>query len=90
MLRAIGSVPPMAAVEVDRLTVRFGPVVAVEDVSLHAPRPGEITALLGPNGAGKTTTVETLEGYRRPDAGAVRVLGLDPIADHGRSPAASA
>ena len=38
--------------------------------------------LLGPNGAGKTSTVETLEGYRRPAAGEVRVLGLDPIADH--------
>ena len=35
-------------------------------------------ALLGPNGAGKTTTVETVEGYRRGDAGAVRVLGVDP------------
>ncbi len=39
-------------------------------------------ALLGPNGAGKTSTVETLEGYRRPADGTVRVLGLDPIADH--------
>ena len=38
--------------------------------------------MLGPNGAGKTSTVETLEGYRRPAAGQVRVLGLDPIADH--------
>ena len=37
------------------------------------------TAIHGPNGAGKTTTVETLEGYRIPDAGSVRVLGLDPI-----------
>ena len=34
--------------------------------------------MLGPNGAGKTTTVEILEGYRRPDGGEVRVLGLDP------------
>jgi ABC-2 type transport system ATP-binding protein len=42
-------------------------------------RRGEIFALLGPNGAGKTTTVETLEGYRKPDEGTVRVLGLDPI-----------
>jgi ABC-2 type transport system ATP-binding protein len=41
-------------------------------------QPGEVFALLGPNGAGKTTTVEILEGYRRPDAGSVRVLGLDP------------
>jgi ABC-2 type transport system ATP-binding protein len=42
-------------------------------------RRGEIFALLGPNGAGKTTTVETLEGYRKPDEGTIRVLGLDPI-----------
>jgi ABC-2 type transport system ATP-binding protein len=40
--------------------------------------------VLGPNGAGKTSTVEVLEGYRRPTGGSVRVLGLDPIADHGR------
>ena len=40
---------------------------------------GEVFALLGPNGAGKTTTVETLEGYRIPDQGSVRVLGLDPV-----------
>ena len=39
---------------------------------------GEVFALLGPNGAGKTTTVEILEGYRRRDAGEVRVLGEDP------------
>ena len=42
---------------------------------------GEVFALLGPNGAGKTTTVETLEGYRTPDEGMVRVLGLNPIRD---------
>ena len=42
---------------------------------------GELLALLGPNGAGKTTTVEILEGYRSPDAGTVRVLGLDPARD---------
>jgi ABC-2 type transport system ATP-binding protein len=40
---------------------------------------GEVFALLGPNGAGKTTTVETMEGYRTPDQGSIRVLGLDPI-----------
>jgi ABC-2 type transport system ATP-binding protein len=45
---------------------------------------GEIFALLGPNGAGKTTTVETLEGYRKPDQGAIRVLGLDPIREGAR------
>jgi ABC-2 type transport system ATP-binding protein len=41
--------------------------------------PGELFALLGPNGAGKTTTVEILEGFRRPDRGSARVLGLDPV-----------
>ncbi len=69
------------AVEVDGLTVRYGDHTAVERLSFTAAR-GEVTALLGPNGAGKTTTVETLEGYRRPDEGSVRVLGLDPIAQH--------
>jgi ABC-2 type transport system ATP-binding protein len=71
----------MAAVEVDELTVRYGDVVAVDRVSLTAEA-GRITAVLGPNGAGKTTTVEVLEGFRRPDAGRTRVLGLDPVADH--------
>ncbi|MEO7804008.1 MAG: ABC transporter ATP-binding protein [Actinomycetota bacterium] len=42
---------------------------------------GSCFALLGPNGAGKTTTVEILEGYRRPDTGSAKVLGLDPIKD---------
>ncbi len=62
--------------------VRYGGLTAVDGLSLSA-HPGEVLALLGPNGAGKTSTVETLEGYRRPDEGEVRVLGLDPVADHG-------
>ena len=69
------------AVEVDGLVVRYGGTVAVDGVSFGA-RPGTLLALLGPNGAGKTTTVETCEGYRRPSAGTVRVLGLDPVRDH--------
>jgi len=69
------------AIAVERLTVRYGEHVAVDELSF-AVEPGTIAALLGPNGAGKTTTVETLEGFRRPDAGTVRVLGLDPVADH--------
>jgi ABC-2 type transport system ATP-binding protein len=71
----------MAAVEVDELTVRYGDVAAVDGVSFEA-QAGQITAVLGPNGAGKTTTVEVLEGFRRPDAGRTRVVGLDPVADH--------
>jgi ABC-2 type transport system ATP-binding protein len=68
------------AVVVQDLVVRRGAVTAVDGVSLEVAA-GEVVALLGPNGAGKTTTVETMEGYLRPDAGAVRVLGLDPVGD---------
>jgi ABC-2 type transport system ATP-binding protein len=57
----------------------YGDTVAVDGLSLEVPR-GSITAVLGPNGAGKTTTLETCEGYRRPQSGHVRVLGLDPHA----------
>ena len=71
----------MAAVEVDGLVVRYGSVAAVDGVSFAVSR-GRVLALLGPNGAGKTTTVETCEGFRRPSAGSVRVLGLDPVRDH--------
>jgi ABC-2 type transport system ATP-binding protein len=62
------------------LAVSFGSTRAVDQVSFSA-EPGEVVALLGPNGAGKTTTVETLEGYRRPSGGTVRVLGHDPVDD---------
>jgi ABC-2 type transport system ATP-binding protein len=71
----------MPAVEVDHLVVRYGSLVAVDGISFAADS-GEVVALLGPNGAGKTSTVETLEGFRRADAGTVRVLGLDPWSDH--------
>jgi ABC-2 type transport system ATP-binding protein len=69
-----------AAVEVVDLVKRYGDKIAVDGLSLTVPE-GAITAVLGPNGAGKTTTVETCEGYRRPDGGSVRVLGLDPQRD---------
>ncbi|HYA69181.1 MAG TPA: ABC transporter ATP-binding protein [Acidimicrobiales bacterium] len=69
------------AVECRDLVVSYGELTAVDHLSF-AGYPGEILALLGPNGAGKTSTVETLEGYRRPASGSVRVLGLDPRSDH--------
>jgi ABC-2 type transport system ATP-binding protein len=69
------------AVVCDELVVRYGTTVAVDRLSFRAEA-GQVLALLGPNGAGKTSTVETLEGYRQPSGGAVRVLGLDPTSDH--------
>jgi ABC-2 type transport system ATP-binding protein len=68
------------AVEVVDLVQRYGDTVAVDGLSAVFAT-GQVTAVLGPNGAGKTTTIETCEGYRRPDSGRVRVLGLDPWRD---------
>ncbi len=70
----------MAIIEVDGLVKRYGRQVAVDGVSFAVDE-GEIFGILGPNGAGKTTAVECVEGARRPDEGAVRVMGLDPRAD---------
>jgi len=72
------STPP--AVQIDGLVKSYRGVTAVAGLSLRAG-PGQVTAILGPNGAGKTTTIETCEGYRRPDGGSVRVLGLNPVTD---------
>jgi ABC-2 type transport system ATP-binding protein len=63
--------------------MRYGEKTAVDGLDL-AVEQQTITAVLGPNGAGKTTTLETCEGYRRPHAGTVRVLGLDPHGDRRR------
>jgi ABC-2 type transport system ATP-binding protein len=71
------------AITVDGLGKDYAGRAAVEALSFDVA-PGEIFALLGPNGAGKTTTIEILEGYRAPDRGAARVLGLDPRRDHRR------
>ncbi len=73
----------MTAVEVEHLTVRYGDLVAVDDISFTAAA-GHITTVLGPNGAGKTSTIEVCEGYRRATAGNVRVLGCDPASQQHR------
>ncbi|MEB3048618.1 ABC transporter ATP-binding protein [Mycolicibacter sp. MYC123] len=68
-----------------RKTFGAGPSAteAVRDLDLDV-HTAEVFALLGPNGAGKTTTVEMCEGFVRPDAGTIEVLGLDPVADNDR------
>jgi ABC-2 type transport system ATP-binding protein len=71
------------AVEIENLVVRYGEKAAVDGLSLTVSA-GTVTSVLGPNGAGKTTMVESCEGFRRPASGRVRVLGLDPVADHDR------
>lgn len=69
------------AVIVENLTVRYGDITAVDDVSFIAPT-GAVTVILGPNGAGKTSTIEVCEGFRRASSGSVSVLGLDPVRQH--------
>src|SRR3982751_5936070 len=71
---------PEPVIIVRNLAKRYGRTVAVAGGSLEV-REGEIFVLIGPNGAGKTTTMECIEGLRRPDAGTMRVLGLDPHRD---------
>jgi ABC-2 type transport system ATP-binding protein len=64
------------AIEVEKLTKRYGDLLAVDDVSFNV-RKGEVLALLGPNGAGKTTTVEIIDTIRMPTSGKVTLLGMD-------------
>jgi ABC-2 type transport system ATP-binding protein len=68
------------AIEIAHLRKTYGTLVAVDDVSFSVAE-GEIFGILGPNGAGKTTTVECAIGLRSPDAGTIRLMGLDPHAD---------
>ncbi|MDO5730499.1 ABC transporter ATP-binding protein [Corynebacterium sphenisci] len=69
-----------AAIGIRGLTKTFGSTTAVDGLDLVV-RPGGVHGFLGPNGAGKSTTIRALLGLIRPDAGEIRVLGHDPVAD---------
>lgn len=71
------------AIEIGALSKRYGRTVGIERLDITV-RAGEVFGFLGPNGAGKTTTLRCLVGLLRPTDGRVRVLGLDPVADHRR------
>jgi ABC-2 type transport system ATP-binding protein len=66
-------------IEISGLVKRYKDFTAVDGIDLDV-RAGEIFGILGPNGAGKTTTLEMIEGLRTPDAGTIRVAGLDAVA----------
>jgi len=66
----------ISAIEVAGLAKRFGEVLAVAGVDFNVQR-GELFGFLGPNGAGKTTTINMLTGLARPDAGTIRIEGID-------------
>ena len=71
---------PARPLEVRNLTVRFGGVTAVDDVSLTVA-PGEIVGLIGPNGAGKSTLIDALSGFVGTANGSVSVGGADLTRD---------
>lgn len=73
----------MSIIEVQHLEKRYGRRTAVDGLTFSVEE-GEIFGILGPNGAGKTTLVECIEGLRDPDAGTVRVCGLDPQRDRAQ------
>jgi ABC-2 type transport system ATP-binding protein len=73
-------VTPRPVIQVSGIRKTYGSTVAVSEVSFDVSE-GEIFGLIGPNGAGKTTTMECVEGVRRPDQGAISILGLDPFRD---------
>lgn len=68
------------AIHVENVAKTYGRIHALRDLTLTV-HPGEIFGLVGANGAGKTTLIKILTGILRPDAGRVRVLGLDPRRD---------
>lgn len=72
--------PDLPALEIRALSKGFAGVAAVDGLDLDVAA-GEIYALLGPNGAGKTTTLRMVTGLARPDAGSIRVFGVDALAD---------
>lgn len=69
-----------AVILVEGLHKSYGQVKAVDGVTFQVHR-NEIFGMVGPNGSGKTTTIECIEGLRRPDAGKLSVLGIDPQQD---------
>jgi iron(III) transport system ATP-binding protein len=83
--RVAGTLPTVAAtdpaVRTAGLTKRFGPVIAVEDVTLDV-EPGEILALLGPSGCGKTTFLRLVSGFERAEAGTIDLAGRAVVGDH--------
>jgi ABC-2 type transport system ATP-binding protein len=65
-----------ATISIRNVRKSYGDIVAVDDVDLDL-QPGEILGLIGPNGAGKTTLVSMMAGVLTPDAGSIRINGLD-------------
>lgn len=77
---------PNHPLELDAVSVNFGSLRAVDNVSLTVER-GTVHALLGPNGAGKSTTIAASVGLLKPTSGHARIFGYDPVKEHTHSSA---
>ena len=77
---------PNHPLELDAVSVKFGSLRAVDNVSLTVER-GTVHALLGPNGAGKSTTIAASVGLLKPTSGHARIFGYDPVKEHTHSSA---
>ena len=71
------------AIEVSNLTVSYGPVPALLDISVQIPA-GKLIGIIGPNGSGKSTLIKSMLGFVRPDVGSVEVFGQDVASVKGR------
>jgi len=78
---AVRAVQRATSLEITRLSVSYGGVAALENVSLRAA-PGEVVGLIGPNGAGKTTLIDAVTGFVRPRTGSVLLSGQDVTGRH--------
>ena len=72
------------AISIEHLTKNYGPLKAVDDLSLSVA-PGEFIAFLGPNGAGKTTTINAITGLSNFQEGSIRVFGYDVVKDYRKT-----
>ena len=74
--------PPEYAIEIEGMRKAYGRARVVRDLAMHVPR-GAVYGFVGPNGSGKTTVIRTLAALQRPDAGTVRVVGMDVVSNRG-------
>jgi manganese/iron transport system ATP-binding protein/manganese/zinc/iron transport system ATP- binding protein len=81
--QAVARVASPPAIEVDHLTVSYGPVPALLDVSLSIPA-GQLVGVIGPNGSGKSTLIKSILGFLQPDVGEVRLFGEPAAKATGR------
>ena len=72
-----------AAIEVRHLTVSYGPIPALLDISVQIPE-GKLIGIIGPNGSGKSTLIKSMLGFVKPDVGSVEVFGQDVASVKGR------